>query len=410
MDLNQPRVNITYGEKPVPQNWISELVAETKYPPLPMVDRKYKAFGPAPVQANATAFYRSMMPAIVLRNYYGVMDYISGFEIAQDADLWTRYINASEILVIEREFNDNIVPGVKRYKSLNGPVLFDLDDHIHQFKSMKIFHSKTEKQINEFWDEEVLESFNNVVAECDAVITTTQSLANYYKTVHNKRAFCIRNAIDSISTRWNFNFEKMDSRDFIVFGFMGGSTHGADLDILEPVVREVLDTCPNVKFKFIGYTPKWLFDLFDDGYRKRVLTDFGFTKLDKYPEKMYNIDVGLAPLANNEFNRIGKSDLKYLEYTMAGAATVASKIGQYKESIKNKQNGLLVDNTTEDWVRVLTRLAQNPQEIIKIQKAAVEDVLKNRTIITEAREWYNVMISERKRWESKPTVILTKEI
>lgn len=384
-----------------PKNFVMEEVVKKRYPPLPLVNRKYNVFSPAPLQANATAFYRSMMPATVLRDFYHVLDYTSGFNVKQDPQVWLEYVNASEVLMIEREFSQEVIPGIERYVKSRGPVFWDVDDHLHAFKSMGNFYTKTEKQINEFWDDESLSWIEKVVSSCSAVTTTTEPLAEFYRKKTGKKVYCIRNAIDTITTRWDFEFEKMDSRDYIVFGFMGGSTHGSDLDVLKEAIPVILDECPNVKFKFIGYTPLWAFDLFDLGYRKRFLTDFGFTSLDKYTKKMYNIDVGLVPLENNEFNRIGKSDLKYLEYTMAGAATVASKIGQYKEAISNKHNGLLAD-TVDDWINILIKLAKNPEEIKRLQRNALQDVLDRRSIMVTAREWYFAIINERKKWEASP--------
>jgi glycosyltransferase involved in cell wall biosynthesis len=84
--------------------------------------------------------------------------------------------------------------------------------------------------------------------------------------------------------------------------------------------------------------------------------------------------IGLAPVAANSFNK-GKSNLKFLEYTVYDAVTVASDFGPYKDTIEDGVTGILVsDNRT--WYERVKELLENKdlyQTILNNAKELVRD-------------------------------------
>jgi len=73
-----------------------------------------------------------------------------------------------------------------------------------------------------------------------------------------------------------------------------------------------------------------------------------------YPPVMFptllaslNIDIGIAPLQDNEFNH-SKSCVKFYEYAATGAATLTSKVLPY-----TKEVGYCAKNNVKDWVAKL---------------------------------------------------------
>lgn len=98
-------------------------------------------------------------------------------------------------------------------------------------------------------------------------------------------------------------------------------------------------------------------------------------------------DIGLAPLVGDPFDQ-AKSELHWLEYTMAGAATVATRIpggGPY-DVIRDGVDGLLVTDTSE-WLAALTRLADSPALREDLANRARERVLADYTVDVRAAEW-----------------------
>lgn len=94
-----------------------------------------------------------------------------------------------------------------------------------------------------------------------------------------------------------------------------------------------------------------------------------------YHRQALPIDIGLAPLERND-HTLGKSDVKWLEYTMSGAATIASS-GTVYGDIKHGETGILAGSPAEflHWTKRLCRdrrlreeLARNAQEWVRANR------------------------------------------
>ncbi|HEX7490691.1 MAG TPA: glycosyltransferase [Candidatus Limnocylindrales bacterium] len=98
-------------------------------------------------------------------------------------------------------------------------------------------------------------------------------------------------------------------------------------------------------------------------------------------------DIGLAPLADEPFNR-GRSELHWLEYSMAGAPTIATRLaggGPY-DVIRDGVDGLLVRGKAE-WREALRSLARSPALRAEISGRARERVLAEYRAADRAAEW-----------------------
>ena len=98
-------------------------------------------------------------------------------------------------------------------------------------------------------------------------------------------------------------------------------------------------------------------------------------------------DIGLAPVADNPFNK-ARSELHWLEYAMAGAPTVASRLmggGPY-DVIRDGVDGLLARNKAE-WRAALRSLARSPTLRAEIAGHARERVLADYRAADRAAEW-----------------------
>ncbi len=97
--------------------------------------------------------------------------------------------------------------------------------------------------------------------------------------------------------------------------------------------------------------------------------------------------IGLAPLIDSPFAR-AKSELHWLDYSMAGAATVATRLrgpGPY-DVIRHGVDGFLVESRT-DWQRTLERLVGSPQMRADVAAAARARVLADYAVDRRAPEW-----------------------
>jgi glycosyltransferase involved in cell wall biosynthesis len=98
-------------------------------------------------------------------------------------------------------------------------------------------------------------------------------------------------------------------------------------------------------------------------------------------------DIGLAPLVGDSFDQ-AKSELHWLEYTMAGAATVATRMagGGPFDVIRDGVDGLLAGSRAE-WLAALSSLAGSRTLRDEIAGRARERVLAEYTVDVRAVEW-----------------------
>jgi hypothetical protein len=97
--------------------------------------------------------------------------------------------------------------------------------------------------------------------------------------------------------------------------------------------------------------------------------------------------IGVAPLVDDAYNR-ARSELHWLEYSLAGAATVATAFddaGPY-DPIRDGVDGLLA-RTPADWEGHLRALTASPALRRDLAGAARERVLREATIEARAPEW-----------------------
>ncbi|MEM4067230.1 MAG: hypothetical protein QXV17_10285 [Candidatus Micrarchaeaceae archaeon] len=106
--------------------------------------------------------------------------------------------------------------------------------------------------------------------------------------------------------------------------YAGSITHYGDLKPFIPMIRK-LAMSDKYEFVFVGYVPEELRN-YVTFYEGTPYTHIYLPYLAKL-----ECDVGLAPLASNNFNR-AKSHLKMLEYSAIGLPVLASNIEPYKEN------------------------------------------------------------------------------
>ena len=94
-----------------------------------------------------------------------------------------------------------------------------------------------------------------------------------------------------------------------------------------------------------------------------------------------SFDIGLAPGVNDVFFS-SKTNNKYREFGGCGIAGVYSNVPPYTECVINMQNGLLVENTVNDWEIKLGELIENNEMRKDISKRAYADITENYTLAT----------------------------
>jgi glycosyltransferase involved in cell wall biosynthesis len=173
----------------------------------------------------------------------------------------------------------------------------------------------------------------------------------------------------------------------------GSMWHEKDLEqIIKPVERIMAEYGNKVQFLFWGFLP----DAFADYCRIPGQNIALLKQKQIYGQRLLYLEgvnfkfyfdrlslvrpyIGLAPLYDCKFND-SKSGIKYNEYTMAGAATIATNLPPY-QTIKDSTDGLLVEpEDSEGWYKAMKTL---------IEDRVMRDTLaKNaRTKVFEEHSW-----------------------
>lgn len=212
--------------------------------------------------------------------------------------------------------------------------------------------------------------------EADLVTVSTQPLKEWAdKYAVRRGAVVMPNCIDPslyVGIRGREKEERHKGDQRIYWG--GGAGHYGDLLLVKDAMHRIMAERSNVKLVFSNVMPDWAADF--PAFRCFFIRSAHVNAFSKILRWLC-ADVGLAPLVDNEFNRC-KSNIKYLDYAMAGIPGVYQNLEPYA-SVKDGLTGLKA-TTSEDWYRAITQILDDRDAAQKMAATAKSDVLANWTI------------------------------
>jgi glycosyltransferase involved in cell wall biosynthesis len=401
-----------------------------------------------PSDKTGVGKFRSVDPHVMLQNMYPNdfhvdIDYEPRIN---DINYWRQY----QIVHIHRnignmyEHTPNII---RMLKSLNIVTIIDIDDYWMPGKEHPIHDIIRQNKINE----KIVENLKHP----DYVTTTTSIFAKELKKI-NKNVEIFPNAIDPSEPQFNEPTEKSDK---IRIGWLGGSSHLHDLQLLEGMVSKLSPIQDKIQYVVCGFDTRGTIteinkqtgeqkqrpiqphetvwakyeEIFTNRYQ--IITPEYKLFLDKFIEQPFEneknenyrrvwtkditqyarnyskFDISIAPIKSHMFN-IVKSQLKVIEAGFYKKALIASEVGPYtidlKHAIKNGQftdgNALLVPESRNhsDWAKNIKKLVDNPNMIVDLGERLYETVkdtydLRN---VTKARaEWYKLIVDKKNNVE-----------
>lgn len=141
-----------------------------------------------------------------------------------------------------------------------------------------------------------------------------------------------------------------------VVGYMGTGGHSADLAMILPAICDVMEAVPSLQFEVFGTIDKPP-QLSRFGRRVRHLSPVAdYSEFIPYLRSL-GWWIGLAPLEDNPFNRC-KADTKWVEYSLAGMAVIASDLPVYERACAG--NAGILASTNDDWSVALLTLLHRP--------------------------------------------------
>lgn len=376
---------------------------------------------------GGVGFYRSNQPHKALEDMYKYK-----YEITYNSNvIWDNipYLSSFNMIFVKTGVFGEMEKFRKAISAMKGfgvKTVLDIDDYWTLPFTHPMYNSCKQFKIDTI--------IKDNIKLFDYVITTTEIFADEIRKL-NKNVFVIQNAIDPKSP--NFQTNKSSS-DRLRIGMIMGSTHYNDIVSMGNLANKLSKrTLDKIQFVLCGFDlrgkvstidvktnqlkqrdlkpeetvwvsyEKFLTDNYStiDGnyanFLKMYIPNVQYpmvanepymrcwTKdMDHYFEHYNNVDVLLAPLQNNAFNRM-KSQLKAIECCFSKTALVASNVGPYTLDLvnflagngKTNENGnaILIDEQKNHkmWHKTIERLADDP-DTVKLLQNNIHESLKEK--------------------------------
>lgn len=373
-----------------------------------------------PSDRSGVGKFRSMDPHIFLQSKYPEEFHV---EIdftppVDDMEFWKKF----QIVHYHRAISQNYDYSAQLVEKLNSMgiiTICDIDDYWlptkeHPIHDIIVFNKIHEKIVA-----------NLRVAKF--VTTTTPEFATEIRK-YNKNVYVLPNAINPDEPQFK---EVTAQHDKLRIGWLGGSSHLADLQLLDSSFAKIIDKKDKLQFVICGFDTRgsvteinsqtgehkkrdikpeetvWARyeEIFTQKYK--IISPEFHKKLmlfqqQEYPEfnhesyrrvwtlpvtsyaKNYaKFDVSLAPIKNHIFNRM-KSQLKVIEAGFYKKALIASNVGPYTIDLKHcMENGKFVDGNAilinesrnhADWAKYINNLIANPNLVKDMGERLYETV------------------------------------
>ena len=373
------------------------------------MDKKIKMLV-IPSDRTGVGKFRSVDPHVYIAEHYGDEFDVDIVYNMPNGDL-EAFLKQYDLIHIHKQL-DKQCKIIDMIKFLGIPVILDIDDHFKLGND----HPMSITAKKERWHEPII----NHLKKADYVTTTTPIFADVIKQ-HNKNVKVFPNAINPEEKQ--YAVAKNPRTDRLRVGIICGSSHLKDLELLSGIATQV--NKDKVQFVLCGFDTRgtrtiykdngevetrpiypqesvWCDyeKIFTDNYRtispehKDFLmkymagVDDPFTNepyrrmwtrhINDYATHYQNVDVLIAPLKENEFNKV-KSELKEIECGFTHTAFIGQNFGAYTINlvpmiekggkINEEGTALLVDSSKnhKQWAKYINKLADDADMLKKLQ-------------------------------------------
>lgn len=359
------------------------------------------------VERDSTAcnFYRIICPLYKLLEHgmANILTLPEGPELG--TDFATQKVIESDIILVHRPASEDWFKFIKVCREFGKIIVVDYDDDPFNCSPMNPYYQFIGTEEVEFvwpngkkemlWSKNPNEHggryinieqnirrrdlFRACFRSADMVSVTTEVLRDKLSKI-NPNTVVLPNLID---------FEQYPEvthvKKEIRIGWQGGASHYEDLYMVHDAVKKILKKHNNVKFIFWGDTR--MYGLFRDCPIDRIECH-PWVKQIVYPYKLacLNLDIGLAPIIDNESNR-NKSAIKWMEYGVVKAATIASNIPPYSVVMEHGKTGMLVG--PDGWFDAMDELVMDANKRTALAEAAHAEVHQNHNSNNFPHLWLN---------------------
>jgi len=179
-------------------------------------------------------------------------------------------------------------------------------------------------------------------------------------------------------------------------GWMGSPSHLWDVDNIWAAMMFARQSgCETVMIGFDPSEPEHAVESQRSLFKTRQWKKVGasivpWVKMDGTRRLALPLDIGLSPLLTNGFT-LGKSDIKNVEYTIAGAAVICQSHPVYTKHWKHEETCLLAGSPHE-FIEATRRLIRDPKLRRELVANAQAYVREERDIVKRAGEWREAVL------------------
>lgn len=316
-------------------------------------------------------------------------------------------------------------------KFLGIPVVVDIDDHYMLGPDHPMYLTAKKQH----WSVPIIEHLK----KADYVTTTTSIFANILKKI-NPNVAVFPNAIEPTETQ--FAIKKNPREDKLRVGVICGSSHLKDIQLLGDIANQIDQD--KVQLILCGFDTRGTRTVYDsngnvttrpilpqesvwceyekiltDNYKtvspphKAFLQKYAANMDDMFTNEPYrrmwtrdirnyathyaNVDVLIAPLKENDFNKV-KSELKEIECGFTHTAFIGQEFGPYTINLTNmiEKGGKINENGTallipsnknhKLWAKYINKLANDPEMLKKLQDNLYNLVKEQYSLETVCKE------------------------
>lgn len=355
---------------------------------------------------GGVGYYRCYGPAKALRKKGHEVD-VFGYELSVMVDKlnpfksYKKIFSEYDVVVVKQIDTDNGGVFLGACKEARVPIVMDLDDLITEL-------DPDNPAVDLGYGEDGKKRAKAVasLSMCDALFTSTLPLAEEYKKVlkevfkKDMPTYVLPNCCDP--DLWSRI--KREKDNWMIVGWQGSITHDADLKIIIPVMKKLMEKYDNLIFSLTGGVRQETYDnLFVKSFGQkllpRVVINKGTQSFNQFPAYLadHQWDIAVCPLKDTKFTR-GKSHIKWMENSLVRVPTVASKVYPYFEpvhgipTIEDGKTGLLV-STEEEWEEKLTLLIEDKQKRFYLARDSHSFVKENWTYDKNIHLWEEALES-----------------
>lgn len=301
-----------------------------------------------PIDDGACGHYRLIWPAEQLqRQGHDVKIIPSGVDgrlgvIVRDGEVVRVRDPECDVLVVQRMTHRAFHDAVPFYQKLGVRIVIDIDDDYGRLpannSAFKYLHPKNNP--DDCWD-----WVERACQYADVVVAATPALARRYR---SRQTMVVANYVPE-----RYRQLRMPTRDERpLVGWAGTMmSHVGDLAASRGGVAQALAET-DAEFRLVGAKNE-IDEVAVELSTPPTFTATGWFSLQDYPTGLADLDVGIVPLADNQFNH-AKSALKGLEYASVGVPFVATATSPYEE-LAGYGVGRVARRPRE-WRRELVRL------------------------------------------------------